>query len=163
MTRLRKYLLASSIVCALGLSACGGGGGGHVSPTPMPPPPPPAPPPPPPPAIIAAATTSQEFATKGASYTTPSASYDQIQVSNPTLADGAQLDVRYDAASKTYSIQLPGDSAWQSLTLAATYSDDSHLYRTGEPDHVGVIDHAPSLQYSRLLDWFTDTASGYSA
>ena len=110
-------------------------------------------------------STSQEFATKGASYTTPSASYDEFTVSSPSLADNAQLDVRYNAASKGYEIQLPGGSAWQSIPLAADYPDNPSLflYRGGAPDYVGVFDHRSNLQYSALLEWFTDNVSGFSA
>ena len=78
MTQFRKYLMASPMTLALALTACGGGGGGGgVASTPPPPPPPPAMTSPP----IVPVATSQEFATKGASYTTPSASYDEFTVS----------------------------------------------------------------------------------
>jgi hypothetical protein len=162
MTQFRKYLMASPMTLALALTACGGGGGGGgVASTPPPPPPPPAMTSPP----IVPVSTSQEFATKGASYTTPSASYDEFTVSSPSLADNAQLDVRYNAASKGYEIQLPGGTAWQSIPLASDYPDDPSLflYRGGAPDYVGVFDHRSNLQYSALLEWWTDNISGFSA
>jgi hypothetical protein len=163
MTQYRKYLMASSTILAMNLAACGGGGsGGGVESLP----------PPPPlaatsfPSIITAASASQEFSTRGASYASPQVFESESDVSNPSLADNSQMDVRYNAASKTYEIQLPADSAWQPIAPAATYpppSDNLFLYRGGAPDHVGVFDHRSDLQYSALLEWFTDTSSGFSA
>jgi len=169
MAQYRKLMMASSIALAISVSACGGGGGGGIASAPPPPATPTPTPTPTPtgfPAIVAAAATSQEFASKGASYTTPLATYDELDVSNPSLSDSAQLDVRYNATSRTYEVQLPADAAWQSIAPAASYPESNgtlYLYRGPAPDHVGVFDHRSNLQYSALLEWFTDTASGYSA
>lgn len=169
MAQSLKTIIPCSIALAFCLAACGGGGGGGGGLVSTPPPPPTPTPPPPPqtptgyPSIVTAATTSQELATKGASYTSPSATYGDLVVSNPSLADNAQLDVRYNAVSKSYEIQLPADSHWQPIAPAANYGDGTYLYRGGAPDHVGVVDYRSNLQYSALLWWFTDEFSGHSA
>lgn len=165
MAQYPRLMIVSSLVLAIGLAGCGGGGGGSSIVSTPPPPPPPLPPPPQSPSIVTAATSSQEFATKGASYTSPSATYGRLVVSSPSMADDAQLNVRYNAASRTYEIQLPADSVWQPIALQASYPSDPNLflYRAGSPDHVGVFDHRSNLQHSALLEWFSDTASGYSA
>src|SRR5690242_4966207 len=83
---------------ALGLSACGGDGSVGVAS--IPPPPTPTPTPTPATTILSGAITSQEFASKGATYIAGDRN-------NPLLADSDQLKLRYDAASKTYEIELP--------------------------------------------------------
>jgi hypothetical protein len=175
MKQLGKYRIASSATAlAIALSACGGGGGGvasipppPIAPVPTPTPSPsPAPTPSPAhfPSIIAAAATTQIFSTKGASYTSPQVSGSVLAVSNPSLADSAQMNVRYNAASASYEIQLPANVAWQPLVATASYPPpNDHLFLYRAPDTTGVFDHRSNLQYSALLEWFNDTTSGYSA
>ena len=159
MAQDRNHLLASPVALALCLSACGGGG--MASTPPMPPPP--VVPTLTAPAIVAAATSGQEFATKGAAYDRPVFVDPADPVASPSLAGGAQLEVRFNAATSKYEVQLPAGTQWVPLTVAANYSDNSHLYRGPAPDHVGVVDYRPDLHYSALLEWFTDTESGFSA
>ncbi len=164
VAKLRKSSLVSSLALAMALTACGGGGGGGgggIVSTP-----PPVPNPASFPAIVTTATTTQQFAVKGASYTTPLVSYSNLPVVSPSLADGGQMDVRYNAASNIYEIQLPNDVAWQPISGQARYAppnDNVYLYRAGPPEDAGVVDHRSNLQYSALLEWFTDTRFGYSA
>src|SRR5215210_71137 len=106
------------------------------------------------PAIVAAATSSQEFATKGAAYDRPVFVEPDDPVASPSLASGAQLEVRFNAATSKYEVQLPAGSPWLPLAVAANYSDDSHLYRGPAPDNVGVVDYRSDLDYSALLEWF---------
>jgi C-lobe and N-lobe beta barrels of Tf-binding protein B len=117
------------------------------------------------PSIVTAATITQEFATKGASYTSPSGAYDGLTVSKPNLGDNAQLDVRYEAATNTYEIELPSSSSWQAIHQIATYPppNEHKLYSSGDPDNVSVDDYHSNLQYSSLLGWSADTSSGFSA
>jgi len=159
---MNRYWRSTPIVLAAALAGCGGGGGvnSFAMPTPTPTP---TPSPAGFPSIVATATTSQQLSVRGASYETPQASYDHLVVGKPILADTAQMDVRYDAVSKTYQIELPGESAWQPISSQAKWDDQTFLYRGGAPDYVGVVDHRSDLQYSGLLEWFTDASSGYSA
>jgi len=162
MTQFRNYLRSSFIVSGLALGACGSSGGSTGGVKSLPPPPVALSFP----AIVATATTSQEFSTKGASYVGPPIVDPNAVAAVPALSDNAQLDVRYDAASKRYEIQLPAQSTWQPIVPTATYpapSDNLFLYRGSPPASVGVLDHRSNLQYSALLEWFTDTSSGFSA
>ena len=169
MSKHGKCLLAS---CALGLfslSACGGGGGMAFN---QPPPPTPTPSPTPTPAptpyhppIVAAATSTRQFATMGASYKSPSSSYDNLVVSGVDLAGNAQLDVRYDGAAQIYEVRLPTGGAWRALTPIANWDDygDTFSYTTGGTGPVDVVDLATSLHYSALVSWDAHSSSGFSA
>lgn len=122
---------------ALALTACGGGGGG-VNSTPPAPITTPAPPGGQGQVLIPAATTSQQFATFGASYTDmPSP---QTPPTSPaSLATDDQLQVRYDASTKLYQVQVPGSATWTNPGVAARINPDA----------------TPGYQYSALALWFT--------
>ena len=165
MTVLTRRPLSCAAL-AICLAGCGGGGSGVVS---IPPPTPPAPPPTPPGTpLIAGVTTSQEFATEGASFNSPAASYSDLEVSTPSLSDDSQLDVRYNAATEFYEVQIPDSSEWQPIHEVASHVDGDGgqwiLYRPEAVTGLGVYRYEPTeFHYSALLEWFTDTTSGYSA
>ena len=145
----RKFALlmsAAGLALSLSLSACGGGGGSHPEVIPPPPPPPPSPPPPP---IIEAATTSQVFAGKGATITEAPIAGDPGTF---TIADNAQLQVRYDAANGNYEVRLPSTSEW--LVLAPGQSATDYQTAGPNPVYLGLVgDPAASYRYSALAYW----------
>ena len=167
MSKHSKLLLAPCALALFGLSSCGGGGGmafNQPPPTPTPTPTPtPVPTPSDHPPIVAAATTSQQFATMGASYNSPSSSYDKLVVSAVDLADNAQLDVRYDGGTKSYEVRLPTGGSWRALTPITNWDGETYSYTTGGTDSVDVIDYGANLQYSGLTSWAAHTSSGFSA
>lgn len=111
MQKLSISMSLLAVAAALGLSACGGDGSVSVASIP-PPPPTPTPTPTPTSTILSAAITSQEFASRGATYVNGDRT-------NPLIADTDQLKLRYDAASNTYEIQLPAGSTWLAITPIA--------------------------------------------
>ena len=147
----RSILLAT----AFALVGCGGGGGTNVASTPPPPPPPP--PPPTPDGIIGAVvagTPSQEFAVEGAAFHVPE---DSQTVEGPFTGSSGQLKVRYDGASESYEVQLPGGSTWNALVResAGNYQiagDNSKLVGISEAVATGYA-------YSALGGW-ADLSSG---
>ena len=136
------------VVAALGLSACGGDG--SVSVASLPPPPTPTPTPAPTTTILSAAITSQEFASKGATY----AGADR---NNPLLADSDQLKLRYDAASKTYEIELPSTSTWIAI---APIAGETGSWTTADSK---VTLSAAEGANTTLVHWSTATAFGLMA
>ena len=124
---------------AFGLAACGGGGGGVAS---LPPTPPPPPPPPTAAAfvIVPAATTTQQFTVAGASHLTNGDA--------PHLDKSDQLQVRYDASSKLYEVQLPGSDTWNALSAISETEAKGGAVKL-------VIQYSGD-QYSTLIEWFTD-------
>lgn len=166
MAYYREVLSASIVALATTLSACGGGGGssGGGGGSTFIPRPPTIPTPTETGAIVLAATTSQEFVTKGASYTSPASSDGHLVVSNPELADNAQLNLRYDAQSKTYEIELSNSDDWRALMFdqAGWWNDGTEGYSTGEPNRVYFVIQR-NLSHSAVLAWSSDTASGFSA
>lgn len=137
---IRTFLLA----LAFALGGCGGGGGGAVASIPPPPPaPPPVPPPPTSPVslvLVPGATTSQQFTVAGASHLTSSDA--------PQLGTADQLQIRYDASSRTYEVQLPNSQTWSAL------SGTSEIEAKG--GGVTVV-RQQNYQYSSLIEWFTTT------
>ena len=158
----------AALILPLAVAGCGSGGSeaGVAS---VPPPPPPPPPPQAASAIIPAATASQQFVTVGAAYSTPAAAYVEMDVLDPNFSDSAQLHVRYDSASQTYEIQLPASTVWSPIHETARYygdaGEESALYRAGSPQDFGAFHYQlpANLQYSALLEWFTDTKLGFAA
>lgn len=137
-------LATAAVLC---LSACGGGGSIGVALIPTPPPPSP---PPPAQTILSGATTSQEFASRGGTYVGGDRK-------NPLIADSDQLKLRYDAASKTYEIQLPAGTTW--LTIAPI---------PGETGGWTTADSTVTLSANEgantsLVRWSSATAFGVTA
>lgn len=123
------------VAMAFALAGCGGGGGGVAS---LPPPPPP--PPPPTPAaftLVPAATTTQQFTVTGASHLTIGDA--------PHLDAADQLQVRYNASSQTYEVQLPGNQTWSALTGAS----ETEAHAGG----ISVTSPFLGFQYSSLIEW----------
>ena len=129
------------IAMAFGLAGCGGGGGGHVATLPPPPPAPPPPPPPPTFVLIPGAATSQQFAVEGASHLTSGDA--------PQLDTADQLQVRYDASSNLYEVQLPGSDTWSALSAIS----ESEAQGGG----VRVVTQYGGYQYSNVIQWFADS------
>lgn len=131
---------------ALALGACSGGGGGGVNPTPFVPTPTPTPTPTGL-TVIEAADSSQEFAGKGATI-------ELGQDGNPAVstADSEQIRIRYNAATKTYEVQVPG-AQWMALRLGAAGGGDNHL-ATSDHTFLALIEFAETgYQYSALARW----------
>jgi len=132
---IRPVLLAM----AFALAGCGGGGGGGVASLPPPPPPPPPPPTAAAFVVVPAATTTQQFTVAGASHLTDGDA--------PHLDTADQLQVRYDASSKTYEVQLPGSQTW--TTLSGTSESEA------KGGGVTVLRQYTGDQ-STVVEWFTD-------
>lgn len=145
---MRRPLICNAFLLAGAacVSACGGGGGSRTASTPPPPTPTPTPTPTPSPtptptptpahAILSGATTSQEFASKGASYVGGNRA-------SPHLADGEQLKLRYDAAFNRYEIQLPASSAWLPISptpdAAWTTADSAIVLSASQGSYTSLI------------------------
>jgi hypothetical protein len=101
-------------------------------------------------AIIGSATTSQTFRGKGATVTLPMTDSTGGRLST---SDAAQLEVRYDAASGKYEVQLPSSQSWQAI--APDPSNGSNLYRTSgtAPVFVSIESAGAGYQYSALASW----------
>ena len=160
--RIGNHKVILSSVLALSLTACGGGSGGSASgiaSTPTPPPPTPGPTPTPT-AIISAANSSQQFAGKGATVTYPGGT-GQASVAT---ADSQQLKVRYDAASRTYEVQLPSSQTWQVISLDPNIQPNSTQYKTNgsEKIYLSLIESgATGYKYSALALWSDPQAGLY--
>lgn len=114
-------LPALLIGCAL-IAACGGSGGGGPGNTP-PPPPTPAPPPPPPPSNsqLGDLRYDQTFNSEGASGTI------KFDTGSSTVIEGdsrkASVEVRFDADSKSYTVETRGRSQTFAPTDVVATSD----------------------------------------
>lgn len=120
-------------------------------PPPAPPPPNPTPPPPVLPAILSAGTTSQEFASKGATYGSV------LPLSDPRTSDGDQLTLRYDAQTNSYEVRLPQSQAWAAIAPVA-----------GAPGTWSTADSSTRLVTqgggsSALLSWQSPKSFGVTA
>ena len=135
--------LSTAVWLVLIVSACGGGGGGRKVASAAPPPTSPPTPPPTPSAVeLFENAATQEFA---------------------ALSSGGtddQIRIRYDAATKTYEVLVPGET-WQALRLSSRYSSvPPRYFEFGPPDarffqtYEHYKDNPPSgYRYSNLAAW----------
>ena len=141
MTKYNPYLVAVASVLSLQLEACGGGGGGQIASIP-PPEQTPTPTPTPPSStsdVPAGAYTdftiinqpsTGNLAVAGASAS--GALADPAMLADASLAAADQPQMRYDAATNTYQVQLPGGS-WGTLwtRVDAPHPDTAAIGSTG--------------------------------
>jgi hypothetical protein len=149
MYRLSNALITTS---ALMLAACGGGGGGGSGSHPVSTPPPPPPPPPTPTPgsttsldIIAGAPTG-ELAVAGVAF---SGAYGDPEPMKTVSFDAQdQPRIRYDAATQTYDVMLPGGT-WDKLERdsVALPAWAARLTPTSDPYSGSLL-----LSYERSLD-----------
>lgn len=165
----RNLLIAST---AVALSACGGGGSGG-GPNFTPPPPEPTPITPSTDPIIGQAEDTQQFAAFGGSVDIPA------DLNGPASVDAdAPLDVRFDAATGTYDVRVPGEAAWSTLGRLPDYTPpagEPYLNFVTRPTNgstevflslqVSEQSSDPALQYSysNLAHWSAGLLAGSTA
>ena len=144
MTPQCRFLIASWIVMALGLTACGGGSGGGVATIPPPPSaPPPPPPPPPPPAGPASIGAPAAAAAPNASlFPTASAGGPTIQSHTETLFPLLETVVTIDSGGLTADkVTINGGA-----TLRQSSALDDYQIDIGNPE-IGISDQPLGLDW----------------